>query len=123
MSIPKRALHKAARQLTDWSGFGIWDLAFTADGKRLSFVRGRGRNTAFVGDLAGNGTRLLNFRRLTMDEYRNVPLTWASDSREVILSSDRGGGALQIYKQALDSGPPQLITSGPDFDIVRRSPD
>jgi Tol biopolymer transport system component len=113
------------RRLTDWSGFGIWDLASTSGGKRLSFVRGTGRSSAFVGDLADNGTRLLNFRRLNMDEYNNMPLTWAADSREVIFSSDRGGGTLQMYKQALDSGEPRLIAPAPDFDfdIVRRSPD
>jgi eukaryotic-like serine/threonine-protein kinase len=111
-------------RLTDWSGFGIDDLTSTADGKHLSFVRGNYRTSIFIGDLANNGTRLLNPHRFTTDEYWNTPLCWTADSRALIFSSDRGGN-LQIYRQALAAGTPQLVAYAPDLDLysVRLSPD
>lgn len=114
------------RQLTDWSGFASWSLTATPDGKYLAFLRGTSHESVFVGDLANNGTRLLNPHRLTVDEYNNMPLSWAADSRSVIFESYRGRE--QVYKQALDGSAPQAITSiaGFDFDEyngVRLSPD
>jgi Tol biopolymer transport system component len=114
------------RQLTDWSGFGIWSLSATPDGKHLAFARGTEHASVFVGDLANNGTRLLNPHRLTVDEYLNMPQSWTADSRSVIFVSYRDHR--QIYKQALDGSAPQAITStaGLDFDNwngVRLSPD
>jgi eukaryotic-like serine/threonine-protein kinase len=112
------------RRLTDWSGFWVVRMSATADGKHLAFLRGTSHASVFVGDLASNGTRLVNPHRLTMDEYLNSPTGWTADSRDVIFSSTRGGNG-GIYKQALDESTPQLVTSLPDLDggWVRLSPD
>ena len=123
------ALQGSPRRLTDWSGFQIFNLSATADGKQLAFLRGTDHLSVFVGDLASNGTRLLNPHRLTMDEYLDVPTAWTADSRDVIFSSSRGGNG-GIYKQPLDASTPQVITSLPDLDmwgwfvvVPRLSPD
>ena len=105
------------RRLTDWSGFFVSNLSATADGKHLAFLRGTSHSSVFAGELANNGTRLLNPHRLTMDEYLNFPTAWTADSRDVVFASTRGG----IYKQALDGSTPQVITVG--GGSARLSPD
>jgi len=112
------------RRLTDWSGFSVYHLSSTADGKHLSFLRGNSHQSVFVGDLTSNGSRLLNTRRLTEDEYVNQPSAWTADSREVIFGSDRGGG-FGVYKQALDAVAPQLVGTSPNPNAgwFRLSPD
>jgi len=114
-----------ARQLTDWSGFSVYSFSATADGKQLAFLRGNDHASVFVGDLAGNESRLVNSRRLTLDDNYNLPLAWTPDSREVIFSSQRASNRL-MYRQALDQGStPQLITPATDtnFYAARLSPD
>jgi hypothetical protein len=100
-------------------------LSATADGKRLAFLRSAHHASALVGDLSGNGSRLLNSRRLTIDDNINIALAWTPDSREVIFSSQRAA-TRQIYRQALNVGStPQPITATPgtNFYIARLSPD
>jgi eukaryotic-like serine/threonine-protein kinase len=114
-----------ARQLTDWSGFSVYSFSATADGKQLAFVRGTGHASIFVGDLTSDESRLVNSRRLMLDDNYNIPLAWTPDSREVIFSSQRAGTRL-IYRQALDQDSiPQLITPAADtnFYVARLSPD
>ena len=118
------APHGEPRRLTDWSGFSVYYLSSTADGKHIAFLRGTSHQSVFVGDLANNGTRLLNTHRLTADEYVNQPSAWTADSREVIFGSDRGGG-FGVYKQALDGVAPQLVGTSPNPNAgwFRLSPD
>jgi serine/threonine protein kinase/Tol biopolymer transport system component len=117
--------HGKPRRLTDWSGYSIHHLSASADGKRLAFLRSAHHASVLVGDLAGNGTRVLSPRRLTIDDNINVALAWTPDSREVIFSSQRAA-TRQIYRQALDTGgSAQAITSipGTNFYMARLSPD
>jgi hypothetical protein len=114
-----------SRRLTDWSGYSIHHLSATADGKHLAFLRSAHHASALVGDMVSNGTRLLNPRKLTTDDYINIALAWTPDSREVIFSSQRAA-TRQIYRQALDPGStPRAITSTPgtNFYMARLSPD
>jgi eukaryotic-like serine/threonine-protein kinase len=117
------------RRLSNWSGFLVEAFSATADGKHLAFRRSVLHQSVFVGDLAKDGTRLLDPHRLTQDEYLNVPFTWTADSRSVIFKSSRGSGEGRIrgiYKQELDGHTPRAITSLTDFDssgAVRLSPD
>jgi Tol biopolymer transport system component len=113
------------RRLTDWSGYSIHRLSATADGKQLAFLRSAHHASALVGDLAGNGTRLINTRELTLDDNINIAMAWTPDSREVIFSSQRAA-TRQIYRQALDPGSAaKAITSiaGTNFYLARLSPD
>ena len=117
--------HGKSRRLTDWSGYSIHNLSATADGKRLAFMRSTHHASVQVGDLAGNGNRLVNSRRLMVDDNINIPLSWTPDSRQVIFSSQRAA-TRQIYMQALGTGSiPYPITSTPgtNFYMARLSPD
>ena len=105
------------RRLTDWSGFLVWDLSATADGKHLAFVRGTYYQPLFVAELADDGTRLINPRRFTEDEYINMPVGWTADSREVIFTSDRGG-SYGIYRQRLDGPVAQSISTSLSLDVA-----
>jgi len=112
-------------RMTDWSGFAVEGLSATADGKHLEFMRGTSHESVFVGDLTNHDNHLVNARRLTMDDYSDLPLAWTLDSRQVIFSSLRSG-ARQFYRQALaGSTPPEIITSAPSmaFYIARVTPD
>jgi dipeptidyl aminopeptidase/acylaminoacyl peptidase len=114
-----------ARQLTDWSGFSVYSFSATADGKQLVFLRGTDHASVFVGSLAGKENRLVNSRRLTLDDNYNLPMAWMPDSREVIYSSQRGSNWL-MFRQALDPGSvAQPITPAADtnFYLARLSPD
>ena len=117
--------HGKPRRLTDWSGYSVHHLSATADGKHLAFLRSAHHASALVGDLAGNGTRLLNLRRLTTDDNINIALGWTPNSRQVIFSS-QPAATRQIYRQALVPGStPQAMTSTPgtNFYMARLSPD
>lgn len=117
--------HGKPRRLTDWSGYSIHSLSSTADGKHLVFLRSTHHASALVGDLEGNGTRLVNSRRLTADDNINIALAWMPDSRELVFSSQRAA-TRQIFRQPLDPGStPRLITSRPElnFYMARMSPD
>jgi serine/threonine protein kinase/Tol biopolymer transport system component len=114
-----------ARQLTDWSGFSVSSLSATTDRKRLVFLRGTDHTSVFVADLASNGNRLVNSRRLTLDDNYNLPLAWTPDSREVIYSSQRASNLL-MFRQALDRDTAlQLVAPGTNtnFFVARLSPD
>ena len=113
------------RRLTDWSGYSVHNLSATADGKRLAFLRSTHHASALVGDLGQNGARLVNTRRLMIDDNINIPLAWTPDSREVIFSSQRAA-TRQIYRQALShDGPSYPVTSVPElnFYMARLAPD
>ena len=93
--------------------------------KTLGLSRSAHHASALIGDLTGNGNRLLDPRRLTIDDNINIALAWTPDSREVIFSSQRAA-TRQIYRQALNPGStPQPITSTPgtNFYMARLSPD
>jgi serine/threonine protein kinase/Tol biopolymer transport system component len=112
------------RLLTDWSGFAVFSLSATADGKQLVFLRGTDHSSLFVGDLANPEGRLVNFRRLTLDDNYNIPSAWTPDSRDVIFSSERATNR-QMYRQALDPGSaPELLSpaANTNFYLARLSP-
>jgi serine/threonine protein kinase/dipeptidyl aminopeptidase/acylaminoacyl peptidase len=114
-----------ARQLTDWSGFSVYSFSATADAKQLVFLRGNSHASVFVGDLAGNQSRLQNSRRLTLDDNYNIPSAWTPDSREVLFSSERTSNRV-MYRQAIDPGSAaQLVTSSANtnFYLAGLSPD
>jgi hypothetical protein len=123
--VPKGKPHR----LTDWSGFWIGGSSATADGTHLALERGNSHGSVFVGELADKGDRLLDARRLTLDDYINVPFAWTADSRESIgarLSPDGAWVLLtaaqhrparantwSLFRVPVNGGPPQ-----PLFDAV-----
>jgi serine/threonine protein kinase/Tol biopolymer transport system component len=115
-----------ARQLTDWSGFAVFSLSATSNGKQLAFLRGNSHASVFVGDLANKESRLVNARRLTLDDNYNLPSAWTPDSREIIFSSEHASNHRVMYRQAIDPGSaPQLVTpsENANFYLAGLSPD
>ena len=113
------------RRLTDWSGFAVHSFSTTADGKQLAFRRGNSHASVFVGDLAGKESRLVNTRRLTLDDNYNLPSAWMPDSREVLFSSERPSNRV-MYRQAIDPGSAaRLVTpsENANFYLAGLSPD
>jgi Tol biopolymer transport system component len=91
----------------------ISQIAGSADGKALIFLRGNWLPSVYLGTLAADGTQLLTTRRLTLDENENIPVSWTPDSKAVLFSSDRNG-AREIFKQAIDEPLAQNLVSGAD---------
>jgi eukaryotic-like serine/threonine-protein kinase len=112
------------RRLTEWSGFSVYGLSATADGKQLAYLRGNTHWRVLVGDLTTHKNRLIRARRLIMDEYFNMPFAWTADSRAVIFLSNRSG-AWGVYKQGIYGGGARAITvsAALDADEPRLSPD
>jgi eukaryotic-like serine/threonine-protein kinase len=111
------------RRLTNWAGFSVTGLSPTADGKRLAFIKGIWQFTAYVGELEAGGRRLVNPRRLTLDDSNNYPSAWTSDSKSALFISDRNGN-FDGFEQALDQRAAVPLTSGPGYKgFFRVSPD
>jgi len=100
------------------------DLSATADGKSIAFQRSDTHWSVLVGNFPPHGSRLVKPRRLTMDEYLDMPFAWTADSRSVIFVSNRGG-SWAVYKQRIDHGAPELVAASAalDADEPRLSPD
>jgi Tol biopolymer transport system component len=110
------------RRLTNWRDFNFSCLAVSADGKRLSFVRGSSGSNVYVGELMGDG-RLAKPRRLTFDEWLDWPTGWSRDSKAVLFHSNRNG-VLNMFQQALTAREPQTIVTGQEETTgPRLSPD
>jgi eukaryotic-like serine/threonine-protein kinase len=83
---------------------------FTADGRTLAFVGGRGFLAQDIYTVpVGGGTP----RRVTTDASHIAGITWSADEREIIFSSNRGG-LFSVWKVAASGGEPQLVTAGED---------
>jgi Tol biopolymer transport system component len=89
-----------AKRIMQGNGL-ITQINGTADGKKLIFLRVNGAPTAYIGTLAADGTTLIAYKRLTLDESVSIPTSWTSDGTAVLFSSDRNGTP-EIFKQATD---------------------
>jgi eukaryotic-like serine/threonine-protein kinase len=89
------------RQLTNWTGFCMSSMSVTADGKKLAFLRWAGKETSFLAELAGGGTRILTPRHFPLSESSEGAVGWTPDSTAIFFYSNRSGHG-GIYRQALD---------------------
>ena len=95
----------------------------TDDGKYLALQRGPAESDVYVGDLEANGTRLMNPRRLTLDDRDDEPSAWTLDGKAVLFDSNRNG-SYDIFRQALDQRTAEaVVTSREDKFAARVSPD
>lgn len=92
------------KRLTNWSGFSVDNPSFSADGKRLAFLRSSLQSTLYLADLpdlAGPGaakTQLSSPVRLTLNEGQNELVGWTQDSKTVVFVSDRNGHP-ELFRQ------------------------
>jgi serine/threonine protein kinase len=111
------------RRLTNWAGVSMSSSSFTADGKRIAFLKLENHATIYVADLEAGGSRIRNLRHLTLDESINFPQDWTNDSKAIIFTSNRAGH-FGIYKQSINSDVPETIASGAvGFRDTRVTPD
>jgi len=117
-----RRISSPPKRITGGHGW-ISQVAGSADGKVLIFLRGNWLPSVYVGTLAADGMHLLANRRLTLDENENIPGSWTPDSKAVLFSSDRNG-TREIFKQAIDQPLAEtLVTSVDHVSQPRVTPD
>jgi Tol biopolymer transport system component/DNA-binding winged helix-turn-helix (wHTH) protein len=95
----------STRQLTSPSGPEIDNLpAFSPDGSTVAFVRGS--IVGVVSDLYVVPTAGGTAKRLTFDNTWILgPPTWTPDGRDIVFSSDRGGGLGSLWRVSSTGGP------------------
>jgi len=98
-------------------------LSFTADGKRLTFLRRSGEPHLYISQVAAGQDHLTAPRRLSLEEGRNLPFTWTADSKSLVFVSDREG-PFHLFKQALEQAAPDLLVDGSNVVMgARLNPD
>jgi len=111
------------RRITNWTGVQIGGLSATADGKYLTLQKGPAEKDVYVGELEANGTRLVDPRRLTLDDRDDEPSGWTLDGKAVLFNSNRNG-PYDIFRQALDRRTAEpIVTSREDKLGAVASPD
>jgi Tol biopolymer transport system component len=110
------------RKLTNWSGFCMNPMSETSDGKQIAFLKWSPRETSYLADLAGGGTRILQARHFPLSESSEVPTAWMPDSKAILFVSDRSG-PWGVYRQSLDQDIAEPIVSGDFARNPRLTPD
>jgi Tol biopolymer transport system component len=101
------------KRITSWSGFSVFGLTITLDGKHWAFLKGQTQADVYVADVQGSPEHLTNARRLTFDERNDIPFAWTPDSKAVIFVSDRNGFN-DIFKQDINLPAAEAIVAGPE---------
>ncbi len=110
-SVPSKRITQGNGSITQING--------TADGKKLIFLRDNGAPTAYIGTLAADGTTLIEYKRLTLDESVSIPTSWTSDGTAVLFSSDRNGTP-EIFKQATDQPLADILVTATEQLLLPR---
>lgn len=103
------------KKLTNWSGFRMDGPSFSADGKRLTFLKSSVQSTLYLadlhqGDLRAGGRQLSTPVHLTLNEGQNDPVGWARDSKTVVFVSDRSGHP-ELFRQIAGEDTAERIAS------------
>jgi len=88
------------KRIIQWSGSFLGSLYANADGKRLTLLKATPQSQVYLGELPVGGRGMSVPRRLTNDEYVDLPSAWTTDSEAVLLFSDRNG-TFGIFKQGI----------------------
>jgi len=88
------------RRLTNWSGFFLDNPSFSADGKRLTFLKSSVQSTLYRADLRAGTTQLGTPLHLTLNEGQNDLVGWTRDNKTVVFVSDRSGRP-ELFQQAV----------------------
>lgn len=89
------------------------------DGKKILYGRGGNDPDVYIADIEGTAGRLANYRRLTMDDRKDMPYGWTADSRSVIFTSDRDG-AFHVFRQDIDKTTPDVVVGGENSVMIAR---
>jgi Tol biopolymer transport system component len=111
------------RRLTRWTGLAPDEISIASDGSRAVVTLGRTQQDVYVGDLAAEGAEVTNIRRLTHSSADDTPAGWLTDSRTVLLGSDRNG-TFDLFTQRLADPDAAVRVTGPgDTRDAQVSPD
>ena len=112
----------SAKRISTGIGW-ISHLTGSADGKVLAFLRENSLSSVYVGALSSDGARLLDKRKLTLDEDQNIPSAWTHDGKSILFHSNRNGIS-QIFKQTIDQPlAERIVSSSEELRQPRLSPD
>jgi len=110
-------------RITNWAGFSFASPTGTSDGKRLAFLKLNYQSNAYIAELASGGARLTPPRRLTFEERGSWPTAWTSNSKAVLIWSNRNG-LNQVFMQSIDHQAAEVVVGGQeDAWIPRTTPD
>jgi len=105
------------------AGVTPFDFSAIAGGRQVVFLKGEPQSDVYIAELNQKEKRLLNTRRLTLDDHNDILSSWSLDSRAVLFFSDRNGN-FDVYRQFLDGQIAQPIVAGPqDETVVKVSPE
>ncbi len=95
----------------------------SADGKHVALLKDAWSGHVFLGQVAPDQNHILNTRRMTLEESKDLPTAWTADGKAVLFSSDRNGH-WEIFRQAVDQTQPELlVSSAENLMLPRLSPD
>jgi len=100
------------KRITGGHGW-ISQIGGTGDARRVFFLSGNWLPSVYVGVLSADHNQLLAQRRLTLDEYENIPSAWTIDSKAILFTSDRNG-IREIFKQDIDQPVAERLVSSTD---------
>ena len=89
------------------------------DGKRILYGRGGNDPDVYLADIEDKAGHLANYRRLTLDDRKDMPYGWTADSHSVIFISNRDG-AYHIFRQNIDQTTPEVIVGGNESSVIAR---
>lgn len=81
--------------------------AYSPDGQTLAFMRDTGFSSEDIYLIPARGG---DARRLTADERNIKSLAWTADGRELVFSSNRGGG-FSLWRVAVSGGTPERVAA------------
>jgi len=93
------------------SGFGLSDLAWAPDGKRLAFVQNDRKGNAEILLLDAQGQKTY---RLTMGGHLNRVPSWSPDGTRIAFLSDRAGSP-QVFVMDSDGAHVRQVTADPSI--------
>ncbi len=99
----------------------VQSISATADGRRIMAIKRIDQSTVFLGDFEAAPPRLVNVRRIILDERINYPHAWTRDGRALIFESDRNGNFV-LFKQYLDRRTPEPIVATEQAKMLGSSP-
>jgi len=89
------------------------------DGKKILYGRGGNDPDVYLADIEGSAGHLRNYRRLTLDDRKDMPYGWTADSRSVIFTSDRDG-TFHVFRQDIDQATPEVVVGGENSVMIAR---
>lgn len=111
------------KRLTNWIGFSQFNLAGSADGRRVAFQQAHPESIVKIAEIRADGGGLGPARPLNSESWRSYPEAWTRDSKTVLFYA-RSYGKATMFRQDVDARNPEVLISGSGkIDTIVISPD